>query len=187
MVDGDGRSVSPPPASPARAALADSWGAAHAFARFVARPADRRCRRAKARPQSSICRSRRCACHCDMVASLRVLGFERIGELAAQPRAPLALRFGPRARPPARSGHGASRRADRSDPPAGPDRGAPRLRRADRRARNHRPLHRQARRRSSARRSRRKASARGASICCFIASTTGSKRSASARRCRCAT
>ena len=31
----------------------------------------------------------------DMVASLRVLGFERIAELAAQPRAPLALRFGP--------------------------------------------------------------------------------------------
>ena len=30
-----------------------------------------------------------------MVASLRALGFERIAELAAQPRAPLALRFGP--------------------------------------------------------------------------------------------
>ena len=31
----------------------------------------------------------------DLVASLRQLGFDRIGELAAQPRAPLALRFGP--------------------------------------------------------------------------------------------
>ena len=31
----------------------------------------------------------------DMVDSLRVLGFERIGELAAKPRAPLTLRFGP--------------------------------------------------------------------------------------------
>ena len=30
-----------------------------------------------------------------MVGGLRVLGFERIGELVAQPRAPLALRFGP--------------------------------------------------------------------------------------------
>ena len=31
----------------------------------------------------------------DMVDGLRVLGFERIGDLLAQPRAPLALRFGP--------------------------------------------------------------------------------------------
>ena len=31
----------------------------------------------------------------DIVDGLRVLGFDRIGELAAQPRAPLALRFGP--------------------------------------------------------------------------------------------
>jgi protein ImuB len=30
-----------------------------------------------------------------MVEDLRVLGFERIGELAATPRAPLASRFGP--------------------------------------------------------------------------------------------
>jgi protein ImuB len=31
----------------------------------------------------------------DLVGGLRVLGFERIGDLLAQPRAPLALRFGP--------------------------------------------------------------------------------------------
>lgn len=30
-----------------------------------------------------------------IVAGLRVLGLERIGELAAKPRAPLALGFGP--------------------------------------------------------------------------------------------
>ena len=30
-----------------------------------------------------------------MVDDLRVLGFERIGDLAAKPRAPLTLRFGP--------------------------------------------------------------------------------------------
>ena len=30
-----------------------------------------------------------------MSSDLRVLGFERIGDLLAQPRAPLALRFGP--------------------------------------------------------------------------------------------
>ena len=41
------------------------------------------------------CRSPRCACPADIVDGLRVLGFDRIGELAAQPRAPLALRFGP--------------------------------------------------------------------------------------------
>jgi protein ImuB len=31
----------------------------------------------------------------DLVDGLRVLGFDRIADLLAQPRAPLALRFGP--------------------------------------------------------------------------------------------
>jgi protein ImuB len=76
----------------ARAALAGSWGAAHAFARYVARPAlvipvgER-----EAILDLPIAALRLPK---NMVEALRVLGFERIGELAAKPRAPLALRFG---------------------------------------------------------------------------------------------
>ena len=78
----------------ARAALADSWGSAHALARFAARPvlvvpagesAKAICDlpvRALRLPNS-------------LVDTLGVLGFQSIGELAATPRAPLALRFGP--------------------------------------------------------------------------------------------
>ncbi len=77
-----------------RAALADSWGAAHAFARFVARPTlvlppGESATAVLDLPIAAL------RLPLDMVASLRVLGFERIAELAAQPRAPLALRFGP--------------------------------------------------------------------------------------------
>jgi protein ImuB len=78
----------------ARGALADSWGAAHAFARYVARPVivmapwDG----ANAVLDLPIAALRLPK---DMVESLRVLGFDRIGELANKPRAPLALRFGP--------------------------------------------------------------------------------------------
>ena len=78
----------------ARAAIADTWGAAHAGARFVARstlviprgetaPLLRRLPIAALRLQP------------DIVTSLRTLGFDRIGDLMDQPRAPLALRFGP--------------------------------------------------------------------------------------------
>jgi len=78
----------------ARAAVADTWGAAHAAARFVNRatlvvpPGEseallRRLPIAALRLDSNI------------VASLGVLGFERIGDLLDQPRAPLTLRFGP--------------------------------------------------------------------------------------------
>lgn len=78
----------------ARIAVADTWGAAHALARFAARPA------LVAAPGSSgsaiaplpLAALRLPA---DMVAGLRVLGFESIADLLAQPRAPLALRFGP--------------------------------------------------------------------------------------------
>ena len=106
-----------------------------------------------------VCRSRALRLPKDMVDGLRVLGFERIGELAATaPRAArAALRS--RTRPPPRSGLGTARRADRAGAAAGADRGSPRLRRADRRGGNNGPLHRQACRRSFATRSRRRASA----------------------------
>ena len=78
----------------ARGALADTRGAAHAGARFAARstlviprgetaPLLRRLPIAALRLQP------------DIVTSLRTLGFDRIGDLMDQPRAPLALRFGP--------------------------------------------------------------------------------------------
>jgi protein ImuB len=78
----------------ARAALADSWGAAFAFARFVAQPTlvlppGESATAVLDLPIAAL------RLPLDMVASLRALGFERIAELAAQPRAPLALRFGP--------------------------------------------------------------------------------------------
>ena len=78
----------------ARAAIADSWGAAHALARTGARPTlvvpagDS----AKAIFDLPIAALRLPK---PMVEDLHVLGFARIGELAATPRAPLALRFGP--------------------------------------------------------------------------------------------
>ncbi len=78
----------------AKAAVADSWGAAHALARYVARPTIiappghgasvlTRLPLEALRLQASI------------GGDLRTLGFERIGDLLAQPRASLALRFGP--------------------------------------------------------------------------------------------
>ncbi|WJS86347.1 DNA polymerase Y family protein [Paracoccus sp. TOH] len=78
----------------ARAAIADTWGAAHALARYGSNPV------LIAMPGASI----------DMLAplplealrlspaipaGLRDLGFSRIGDLIGQPRAPLTLRFGP--------------------------------------------------------------------------------------------
>ncbi|RWK43788.1 DNA polymerase Y family protein [Mesorhizobium sp.] len=78
----------------AHAAVADSWGAAHAFARFLARPTFI----APARQDAAIM--------CDLpigalrlpseiVEGLHTLGFERVGEVEAAPRASLTLRFGP--------------------------------------------------------------------------------------------
>jgi protein ImuB len=78
----------------ARAAMADTRGAAHALGRFAARPrlvvperesADR----IRPLPISAL----RLAA--DMVDDLRRLGFERVADLLATPRAPLTLRFGP--------------------------------------------------------------------------------------------
>ncbi len=78
----------------AQAAVADTWGAAYAFARYGARttlvvaPGDS----AKTILDLPIAALRLPK---TMVEDLSVLGFERIGELAAKPRAPLVLRFGP--------------------------------------------------------------------------------------------
>jgi protein ImuB len=78
----------------ARAAIADSWGAAHGFARYGARPAliIPAGESGKALLDLPIAALRLPQ---TMVADLSVLGFTCIGELAAKPRAPLALRFGP--------------------------------------------------------------------------------------------
>jgi protein ImuB len=78
----------------ARAAIADTWGAAHALAPFAADPA------AIAPPGHGksvldplpldALRLPR-----DMTADLRVLGFDRVRDLLELPRAPLVRRFGP--------------------------------------------------------------------------------------------
>jgi protein ImuB len=78
----------------ARAAIADSWGAAHALARTSARPtlvvpAGESKKAVLDLPIAALRLPK------TMVEDLSVLGFARIGELAAKPRAPLTLRFGP--------------------------------------------------------------------------------------------
>jgi len=78
----------------ARVAIADTWGAAHALARVARRetvitPIGETTRFVERLPISSL------RLPPTTVASLRTLGFDRVGELAATPRAPLALRFGP--------------------------------------------------------------------------------------------
>lgn len=78
----------------ARAAIADTWGTAHALARYAADPAIVAAPRHGAAileplPLDAL------RLPPPMVADLRVLGFERVGELLTQPRAPLTLRFGP--------------------------------------------------------------------------------------------
>ena len=78
----------------AQAAIADTWGAAHALARFAARPT------VIAPPghDASVIASlpiEALRLPAAMPGELRLLGFEHIGDLLGQPRAPLALRFGP--------------------------------------------------------------------------------------------
>jgi protein ImuB len=78
----------------ARAAIADTRGAAHALARFAARPSivvpeRHSAERIRPLPISAL----RLAP--DTVDDLRKLGFERIMDLLRTPRAPLTLRFGP--------------------------------------------------------------------------------------------
>ncbi|HSI40380.1 MAG TPA: DUF6504 family protein [Xanthobacteraceae bacterium] len=78
----------------ARAAVADTWGAAHALARYVARPVlvVAPGLHAQALDGLPIAALRLLP---PVVASLRTLGFETIADLRAQPRAGLMLRFGP--------------------------------------------------------------------------------------------
>ncbi len=76
----------------ARAALADTWGAAHALARQVARPTIAVERGGPAIRHLPV---RALRLPADMVEGLERLGIDTIGELEAKPRAPLALRFGP--------------------------------------------------------------------------------------------
>lgn len=77
----------------ARAALSDTWGSAHALARHMARPtlvaSEPGGRMISALPTSAL------RITPEMVAALSKMGLDTIGELAARPRAPLALRFGP--------------------------------------------------------------------------------------------
>ena len=78
----------------ARAAVADSWGAAHALARFGTRativaPAGKTAQAILPLPIAAL----RLAA--STVDSLKRLGFETIADLADMPRASLALRFGP--------------------------------------------------------------------------------------------
>lgn len=78
----------------AHAAIADTWGAAHALARTTRREtviiARGETQKAVNRlPLSSL------RLPSDAIESLRTLGFATIGDLAATPRAPLTLRFGP--------------------------------------------------------------------------------------------
>jgi protein ImuB len=78
----------------ASAAIAATWGAAHALARYGGRPTriilkDETATAIAPLPLEAL----RLEPH--VVSSLRRVGFETIGDLAQQPRAPLALRFGP--------------------------------------------------------------------------------------------
>lgn len=78
----------------ARAAVADTWGAAHALARYVARPTmiappGHGASVLKMLPLEALRLQQ------SIIMDLRKLGFQRFGDLLAQPRAPLTLRFGP--------------------------------------------------------------------------------------------
>jgi protein ImuB len=77
-----------------RAAISDTWGASHALARFSAddmaiAPVGAATTSIAGLPVAAL----RLAA--DSLNGLRKLGFQTVGELAATPRAPLTLRFGP--------------------------------------------------------------------------------------------
>lgn len=78
----------------ARAAIADTWGAAHAAARFLADPV---CVLAPGTVNDTVAPLPIPGLRIppDVVTGLHVLGFANIGEVLAVPRAPLVLRFGP--------------------------------------------------------------------------------------------
>ncbi|TDK37573.1 DNA polymerase Y family protein [Rhizobium deserti] len=77
----------------ARAAVADSWGAAHALARLTSAET-------VVVPRGDVTKAViGLPIHClrlgpDTIRALRVLGVETVGELSALPQAPLTLRFG---------------------------------------------------------------------------------------------
>ena len=77
----------------ARAAVADTWGAAHAIARLTSAETT-------VVPRGDVARIvvglpiHRLRLPADTIHGLRVMGIETVGELAAMPRAPLTLRFG---------------------------------------------------------------------------------------------
>ncbi len=78
----------------ARVAIADTWGAARACARAIARetfivPKGETARAVERLPISLLRLPEK------VVSDLRTLGFQSIGQLSATARAPLALRFGP--------------------------------------------------------------------------------------------
>ena len=95
MLDATGRAARPCPASPPARPSPTAWGAAHALARYAARPTCRRAARPRRLGAGRPADRRAAAARRRSSSDLRVLGFERIGDLLAQPRAPLALRFGP--------------------------------------------------------------------------------------------
>jgi protein ImuB len=78
----------------ARAAMAGSWGAAHALARFIHQPTtivpSDQCGRAIAHLPTWALRLPD-----GMADALGKMGIDTVGEIEAKPRAPLALRFGP--------------------------------------------------------------------------------------------
>ncbi len=78
----------------ARAAVADTWGAAHALARYGGQAAFISLSGTASQDIADLPLTA-LRIPADMAASLRLLGFERIADLLDQPRAPLALRFGP--------------------------------------------------------------------------------------------
>ncbi len=78
----------------ARASVADTWGAAHAAARFLARPAII-VPPGEAEAMLQVLPLQALRLDSGTVTGLHTLGFETVGELLAQPRAPLTLRFGP--------------------------------------------------------------------------------------------
>ncbi|MFP1133004.1 Y-family DNA polymerase [Asticcacaulis sp. W401b] len=77
----------------ARAALSDTWGASHALARYCATDITLI---EPGRTTDAILNLpvRSLRLPANTIDDLLVLGFDRIGELASQPRAPLTLRFG---------------------------------------------------------------------------------------------
>ena len=78
----------------ARAAIADTPGAAHALARFRMRDATVAASGETAAAIASL-PIEALRLTPDILSGLRLLGFEQVGKLAATPRAPLVRRFGP--------------------------------------------------------------------------------------------